>query len=250
MTPIEGQQMWVTGGASGIGRATALALCRAGARVAVSDLDEAGLESLQTEAAGLALEIDPLDVSRSTEVARVAAAILERKGRLDALVHCAGINLAERHLDRLTVEGWDAIVDVNLSGSYYCCQAVLPHMRANRCGTIVTIASWAARNLAYFPGAAYNASKRALLALTETINLEVCTEGVRATVILPEAVDTPILGKRPGGLPPPEVRADMLRPEDVAGAIVWILSLPAHVCINELQISPTANYFYRGLRPS
>ena len=99
-------------------------------------------------------------------------------------------------------------------------------MRARGAGTIVTIASWAARNLAWFPGAAYNASKRALLALTETINLEVAGEGRSATVILPEAVDTPILGQRPGGLPPAEVRAKMLRPEDVAAAIVWVL--PSH----------------------
>jgi NADP-dependent 3-hydroxy acid dehydrogenase YdfG len=221
-------------------------LARDGARVTVSDRDEEGLESLAGEA-GIVTE--PLDVSRSADVARVAERVLERHGRLDALVNCAGINLPERHLETLTVESWDSVVGVNLSGVYYCCRAVLPHMRANGAGTVVTIASWAARNLAYFPGAAYNASKRALLALVETINLEVCGEGVRATVILPEAVDTPILGQRPGGLPPAEARAKMLRPEDVARTIVWTLSLPPHVCINELQISPTANYYYAGLRP-
>jgi NAD(P)-dependent dehydrogenase (short-subunit alcohol dehydrogenase family) len=239
--------VWVTGGASGIGRATALLLARDGAHVVASDRDEAGLQSLAAEAA---VEVEPLDVSQSADVERVAAGIVERVGRLDALVHCAGINLPERHLDRLTLEGWDRVVGVNLSGAFYCCHAVLPHMRANGAGTIVAIASWAARNLAWFPGAAYNASKRALLALTETINLEVVGEGVRATVLLPEAVDTPILSQRPGGLPPPEARADMLRPEDVASAIAWILSLPPHVCVNELQISPTANYHYRGIKPS
>jgi NAD(P)-dependent dehydrogenase (short-subunit alcohol dehydrogenase family) len=212
----------------------------------VSDRDEAGLESLAAEA-GVAVE--PLDVSRSADVERVAERLLAR-GRLDALVNCAGINVPERHLDRLTVEAWDDVVGVNLNGIYYCVQAVLPHMRANGGGTIVTIASWAARNLAWFPGAAYNASKRALLALVETVNLETTGEGVRATVILPEAVDTPILGQRPGGLPPAEVRAKMLRPEDVAGAIAWILSLPPHVCINELQISPTSNYHYAGMKPA
>ncbi len=250
MAPLDGQTVWVTGGASGIGRATTLTLARAGAHVTASDLDEAALESLGAEAEGLAVETSPLDVSRSADVERVAQDVLERRGRLDALVCCAGINLAERHLDALTVDAWDSIVDVNLSGVYYCCQAVLSHMRANRAGTIVNIASWAARNLAYFPGAAYNASKRAVLALTETINLEVCTDGVRATVILPEAVDTPILGRRPEGLPPVEARARMLRPDDVAGAIAWVLALPPHVCINELQISPTSNYYYLGLRPA
>ena len=240
--------VWITGGASGIGRATALGLAGEGARVIVSDRDEAGLTSLAAEAQ---LHVEPLDISRSDDVTRVAARILETHGRLDGLVNCAGINLPERHLDQLTIEGWDQIVSVNLSGIYYCCQAVLPHMRANGAGTIVTIASWAARNLAWFPGAAYNATKRALLALTETINLEVVGEGVRASVILPEAVDTPILKQRPGGqLPPAEVRARMLRPEDVAGAIAWILSLPPHVCINELQISPTSNYHYSGIRPT
>jgi NAD(P)-dependent dehydrogenase (short-subunit alcohol dehydrogenase family) len=180
----------------------------------------------------------------------MAARILKTHGRLDALVNCAAINVPERHLDQLTIEAWDRVVGINLSGIYYCCQAVLPHMRGNGAGTIVTIASWAARNLAWFPGAAYNASKRALLALVETINLETVGEGVRATVVLPEAVDTPILKQRPGGqLPPAEVRAKMLRPEDVAAAITWVLSLPPHVCVNELQISPTSNYHYAGIKP-
>lgn len=241
-----GQIVWITGGASGIGRATAFALAAEGAVVVVSDRDEAGLESLAAEA-GVAVE--PLDVSRSEDVSRVAAGILDARGRIDSLVNCAGINVPQRHLDELTVEGWDRVMGINLSGVYYCCHAVLPHMRENGAGTIVTIASWAARNLAWFPGAAYNASKRALLALIETINLETVGEGVRATVILPEAVDTPILKQRPGGqLPPAEVRAKMLRPDDVARAIVWVLALPPHVCINELQISPTANYHYTGMR--
>ena len=235
--------VWITGGASGIGRATAAILARDGARVVVSDRDEAGLASLAAETG---VEVAPLDISRSADVERVAGGL----GPIAALVNCAGINLPERHLDRLTIEGWDRVIGVNLSGIYYCCQSVLPQMRAAGAGTIVTIASWAARNLAWFPGAAYNASKRALLALTETINLETVGEGVRATVILPEAVDTPILAQRPGGPPPAQTRASMLAPEDVAGAIAWVLALPAHVCINELQISPIANYHYAGMRPA
>jgi NAD(P)-dependent dehydrogenase (short-subunit alcohol dehydrogenase family) len=242
----DGRTIWVTGGASGIGRATAAMLARDGARVIVSDRDEQGLTTLAMETG---VEIEPLDVSRGADAERVALRIIEAHGRLDALVGCAGINLPERHLDALTAEGWDRVISVNLSGIYYCAQAVLAHMRANGAGTIVTISSWAARNLAWFPGAAYNASKRALLALTETINLEAGADGVRATVILPEAVDTPILSQRPGGPPPAEVRANMLRPHDVAEAIVWILARPAWVCINELQISPIANYHYAGMRP-
>ena len=244
----EQRVVWITGGASGIGRATARALAEDGARVVVSDRDEAGLESLAAETA--------VRWSRSTSpvatTSRVSPPrVFETYGRLDALVNCAGINVPERHLDQLSIDAWDRIVGINLSGVYYCCHAVLPHMRANGAGTIVTVASWAARNLAWFPGAAYNASKRALLALVETINLETVGEGVRATVLLPEAVDTPILRQRPGGaLPPPEVRAKMLRPEDVAGAIAWVISLPPHVCVNELQISPTANYHYAGMRPA
>ena len=142
------QTVWVTGGASGIGRATALALAAGGATVVVSDRDEAGLESL---AAVEGVAVEALDVSRSEDVARVAAGIIESYGRLDALVNCAGINLPERHLDVLSIEGWDRVIGINLSGIYYCCNAVLPHMRANGAGTIVTIASWAARNLAWFP---------------------------------------------------------------------------------------------------
>jgi NAD(P)-dependent dehydrogenase (short-subunit alcohol dehydrogenase family) len=244
---VAGRTIWITGGASGIGRATVRALAAGGDHVIASDRDEAGLASLATEAG---VTTEPLDVSSSADVTAVAGRILETAGRLDALVNCAGINLPDRHLDVLTIEGWDRVVNVNLSGIYYCVQSVLPHMRANGAGTIVTISSWAARNLAWFPGAAYNASKRGLLALVETINLEVAGEGVRATVILPEAVDTPIIDLRPGGPPPAEVRAKMLRPEDVAGAIEWILDLPPHVCVNELQISPTSNFHYLGVRPA
>jgi len=239
--------VWVTGAASGIGRATALALAGEGMRVAASDRDEPGLASLAGEADVL---VAPLDVSASADVAAAASRIIDTFGHLDALVSCAGINLRTRHLDALTVAGWDQVVDVNLSGAFYCAHAVLPHMRARGTGTMITIASWAARNLAWFPGAAYNASKRALLALTETLNLETVGEGLRATVILPEAVDTPILSQRPAGtMPPAEVRAKMLRPEDVARAVTWVLGLPAHVCINELQISPISNYHYAGMRP-
>ena len=140
MTPQ--QVVWITGGASGIGRATALALSADGARVVVSDRDEAALESLAAEAA---VAIEPLDISLSDGVTLVASRILETYGRIDALVNCAGINLPERHLDQLTIEGWDRVIGINLSGIYYCCHAVLPHMRANGAGTIVTVASWAAR---------------------------------------------------------------------------------------------------------
>src|SRR4051794_28756225 len=104
--------VWITGGASGIGRATALLLARDGAGVTVSDRDEAGLQSLAAEA-GVAIE--PLDVSRSGDVESVAERVLAQ-GPLDALVNCAGINLPERHLDTLTVDGWDRVVGVNLSG--------------------------------------------------------------------------------------------------------------------------------------
>ena len=94
-------------------------------------------------------------------------------------------------------------------------------------------------------GPAYNATKRAVIALTASINMEECTHGIRATSILSGEVATPIMEKRP--VPPaPEERARMAQPEDLGAAILFVASLPARTCVNELIISPTWNRFYLG----
>jgi len=186
-----------------------------------------------------------LDVADQKEVSKAAQQILKRLGRVDILMNSAGINLPRRNFRNVSVEGWDQIVAINLSGMFYCCQAVLPAMREKKGGLIVNVSSWAGRYASTLTGPGYNATKHAVLALTESINMEEGANGIRATSILPGEVATPILEKRPVP-PPPEERARMLQAEDLGRTVLFIATLPPRACVNEILISPTWNRFYLG----
>src|ERR687892_1208430 len=243
---LQSKVAWITGGGSGIGLAGGIELAHAGAHVVISGRSAETLKKAEKEikAAGSGEAIS-LDVADQKEVARAAQAILRRHGRVDILVNSAGINNPKRNLRNVSVESWDQIVAVNLSGMFYCCHAVLPGMRERKDGLIINISSWAGRYASTLTGPAYNATKHAVIALTESINMEEGMNGIRATSVLPGEVATPILEKRP--VPPtPEVRAKMLQAEDLGRTILFLASLPARACVNELIISPTWNRFYLG----
>ena len=235
---LKGKVAWITGGGSGIGLAAAQELKRAGATVVISGrsaktLRHPGLESIA------------LDVSDRKAVSKVATSILEKHGRIDILVNSAGINLPKRNFRNVSAEGWDEIVGINLSGTFYPCHAVLPAMRKEKQGLIINIASWFGRYPNELGGPGYNASKRAVIALTETINIEEAANGIRATSILPGEVATPILEKRP--VPPPQSeRVRMLQAEDLGKTVLFIATLPTRACVNEIVISPTWNRFILG----
>jgi len=162
-------------------------------------------------------------------------------------VTSAGTNIGggRRNLKNLSLEGWDDVVAINLNGLFYCCHAVIPGMRARKDGLIINISSWAGRYASVLTGPAYNATKRAVIAITESINMEECANGIRATSILPGEVATPILEKRP--VPPSkEERARMAQPEDFGRAILFVATMPARSCVNELVLAPTWNRFYLG----
>jgi NAD(P)-dependent dehydrogenase (short-subunit alcohol dehydrogenase family) len=229
---------WITGGGSGIGLAGAQALKDAGATVVISGrsaktLQHPGLEAI------------PLDVGDQKSVAKAAAAILQRHGRIDILVNSAGINHPKRRYRDVSIEGWDQIVAINLSGTFYCCQAVLPGMRERKDGLIINVSSWFGRYWNTLGGPGYNATKHAVVSLTETINVEEAANGIRATCIRPGEVATPILEKRP--VPPPQHERDrMLQAEDLGRTILFLATLPRRACVNELVISPTWNRFFLG----
>ena len=237
---------WITGGGSGIGLAGGIELAKAGAHVIVSGRSAETLKKAEKEikAAGSG-EAIALDVADQKEVAKSAQAILKRHGHIDILINSAGINNPKRNFRNVSVEAWDQIVAINLSGMFYCCHAVLPAMRERRQGLVINISSWAGRYASTLTGPGYNATKHAVVALTESINMEECMNGIRATSILPGEVATPILEKRPVP-PPPEERARMLQAEDLGKTILFIASLPPRACVNELIISPTWNRFYLG----
>src|SRR5262249_16135884 len=121
----------------------------------------------------------------------------------------------------------------------------LPSMRARKDGLIINISSWAGRYASTLTGPGYNSTKSAVVALTESINMEECANGIRATSGLPGEVATPILEKRP--VPPSqEERARMLQAEDLGRTLLYIASMPPRACVNELIISPSWNRFYLG----
>jgi NADP-dependent 3-hydroxy acid dehydrogenase YdfG len=238
---------WVTGAGSGIGRAGALELAKAGAQVVLSGRRAAQLDEVvaEVEAAGGKAEAVALDVADKSAVAGAAAQILARRGAVDILVNSAGINLPNRFWKNLTPESFSQIVAVNLNGALYCTHAVLPAMRARRDGLVINISSWAGRFETYATGPAYNASKHAMAALTLSLNDEECVNGIRACVIYPGEVATPILKHRPKPPSPDEI-ARMLQPEDLGRTIRFVAEMPAHVCINEILISPTWNRLFVG----
>ncbi|HMA88698.1 MAG TPA: SDR family NAD(P)-dependent oxidoreductase [Burkholderiales bacterium] len=245
---LRGKVAWITGGGSGIGLAGALELARAGAHVVISGrnarTNESGLADLKK--AGSA-EATLLDVGDRAAVERTAADIEKRHGRIDVLVTSAGTNIGggKRNFRTMSLEGWDDVVRINLNGLFYCCYAVLPGMRARKDGLIINISSWAGRYASMLTGPAYNATKRAVIAVSESINMEECANGIRATSILPGEVATPILEKRP--VPPSAgERARMAQAEDFGRAILFIATLPARTCVNELVMAPTWNRFYLG----
>jgi NADP-dependent 3-hydroxy acid dehydrogenase YdfG len=239
---LKGKVAWITGGGSGIGLAGAIELAKGGAHVVISGRNRETLAAAekQVKAAG-SCEAIALDVASKKQVGEVAASI----GRVDILVNSAGVNSPKRNFHNVSLQSWDDIVAINLSGMFYCIHAALPGMRSRKDGVIINVSSWAGRYASTLTGPGYNATKHAVVALTESINMEEGINGIRATSVLPGEVATPILEKRP--VPPtPEVRARMLQAEDLGKTILFIASLPPRACVNELIISPTHNRFYFG----
>jgi len=244
---LTGRLAWVTGGATGIGRATARWLGRAGAIVALSGrrVDELEKTAAELRAEGITVEIVPADVADAAMVADAHAALTARRGPVSVLVCSAGTNVRERHWAQLTPEGFARVVAINLTGVAHCVHAVLPGMRALGGGVIVAVSSMAGWTYAGFPGAAYTASKSALGPLVESLNDEEGRHGIRACHLCPGEVATPILKTRP--VPPSDQEiARMLRPEDVAETIGHVVTAPPHVCLAEVVVAPTWNRFYLG----
>ncbi|GIX45851.1 MAG: hypothetical protein KatS3mg131_0062 [Candidatus Tectimicrobiota bacterium] len=241
MQRLSGQVAIVTGGGSGIGRATCGALARAGSRVVIVDVNPQGLEETRNlvakQAAGEAPLALCLDVRREADMDAMARQTLEHFGRIDVLVAAAGIlrpsGSGPKRLVDLSLTEWEAVLDTNLKGVFLSNRAVLPAMIRQRRGAIVNVSSVAGRvGRAY--DSAYCASKFGVIGLSEALAEEVRSYNVRVQVVLPDAVDTPLWAQNSPLPRPPSA----LPAERVADFIVYLLSLPEDTILVQPIIAP------------
>jgi NADP-dependent 3-hydroxy acid dehydrogenase YdfG len=224
----------VTGAGRGIGRATVLALAARGFAVALAARTEAELAAVaaEVEAAGGQALVVPTDVGDAGQVDAMAARTLEAFGRIDVLVNNAGVGVFQP-VDSYSLDAWERQLRINLTGTFLACRAVLPSMLARGSGHIVNVLSIAAKT-AFPSGAAYCASKWGALGFTRVLAKEVRARGIKVTAFCPGAVDTAIWDETPGA---PD-RARMMRPEDVAEAIAWVVTQPPGITTDEILVMP------------
>lgn len=244
MSALDGKIAVVTGGGSGIGKAVARLFLANGAKVAIAGRDLKKLEATAAEFdAGENVMAMPADVAVADECDTLISAATNRFGRVDVLVNNAGTNLKARTLRELTPDAWRQTVRVNLDGAFFCMRAVLPQMFERRDGVIVNVVSVAGKRANPLGGAAYVAAKFGMGALGLVLANEEKDSGVRVSNVYPGEVDTPILDERPVPITE-EQRAVILRPEDVAAAVLFVAALPPHVSVPELVIKPTPQPYW------
>jgi NADP-dependent 3-hydroxy acid dehydrogenase YdfG len=241
---LDDKRVLVTGGGSGIGLAAARLFLQEGARVAITGRNngklKAAAESLR---GGDRLLTHTADVGDAGQVQGLVQSLTERWGGIDILVNNAGTNLKERTFRQLTPEAWQRLMRANLDGAFYCIHAVLPQMLQRKDGVIINVGSIAGKRASPLGGAAYVASKFGMNGLGLCLAAEEKDSGVRVSNIHPGEVDTPILEVRPQPVTA-EQREKILKPEDVAAAILFVATLPPRVSVPELVIKPTAQMYF------
>ncbi len=242
-TPLHGQVVAITGASSGIGEALALAAARAGAAVALGARRQDRIDELagRIEAEGGRAVAIATDVGDEAQARAFVQGAAERLGRLDVLVNNAGLMLLGP-IAGADTEEWRRMVDVNVFGVLYCTHAALPIMAGQGSGHIVNVSSVAGRTARAGVGV-YNLTKWGVNGFSEALRQEALEVGVRVTVVEPGAVATELVSHNAE-----DVQASMrsrfagvtpLEAEDVAAAIVYALTQPAHVSVNELLVRPS-----------
>ncbi|HEY0350849.1 MAG TPA: SDR family oxidoreductase [Gemmatimonadales bacterium] len=226
----------VTGATQGIGLATAFALGRAGYRVGVCARTEAKVRRVveQLKAEGIEAAGAKADVGQPDAVPPAVQKIVSALGEIGVLINNAGILIA-KPLEELTLDDWDSTMETNVRSLFLMTREVLPGMRRRREGTIVNVSSLAGKN-GMAGGTAYSASKHAVLGFSRSLMLEARKDNIRVIAICPGSVATDMLRDQP------MLKADpqkILRPEDVADAIVHAIGLPGRAMVSELDIRPT-----------
>lgn len=222
------QSVIVTGGASGIGKATALLLAREGARVFIGDVDEAGGQQTAAQASSekLTVEFLPLDLTDISSITAFAATVLQRCGRLHGLVNCAGWDQIQPFLEN-PPEVWDRVVAINLTGAVRLTRSVLEPMVEARAGKIVNISSDAGR-VGSMGETVYAAAKGGLIAFTKSLARELARYQINVNCVSPGPTDTPLFQRQPERMKEALTRAIPFRriaqPIEIAQAVLFFLS--------------------------
>lgn len=234
----------ITGASSGIGYATAIALSKAGARIAAGARRTDRLESLQAEISrnGGEVLIQKLDVTKKADCDTFVDAVIKKWGAADILVNNAGL-MPLSFFKSLKVDEWDQMIDVNIKGVLYCTAAVISHMLAKKSGHIINISSVAGR-IVFPAGSVYCATKHAVAALSEGLRQELSARSnIRLTCIEPGVVATEltntITDKALEKFVESTKQMEALQAEDIANAILFAVESPPHMNVNEVLIRPT-----------
>jgi NADP-dependent 3-hydroxy acid dehydrogenase YdfG len=239
---LSGSVVAITGASSGIGEATALLCARAGAAVALAARRDDRIKDVAAqieEEGGRAIAVQT-DITDERQARSFVEHAYEQLGRLDALVNNAGVMLLGP-VDGANTDDWRRMIEVNCLGLLYCTHAALPLMRDQGSGHIVNVSSVAGR-IAAAGSAVYNLTKWGVNGFSEGLRQEVLNDDIRVTLIEPGAVETELLSHNV-----PEVQAaaakrfshKLLTSEDIARAILFALTQPEHVSINEILVRPT-----------
>jgi NAD(P)-dependent dehydrogenase (short-subunit alcohol dehydrogenase family) len=222
-----GKVAFVTGAASGIGRATAVAFAAEGARVAILDRTEAALHEAAQAAGNAGGEVLTLacDVSKPEEVEAAVTRTVERFGRLDIAFNNAGVENKAAPVAEIELEEWDRILDINLRGTFVCMKHELAQMVRQGGGVVVNTSSGAGiRGVA--GGAAYAASKHAIIGLTRSAALDYAKSNIRVNAVLPGNIETPMMDRFTGGDIQKAIDLEPVgrlgKPEEIADAVLWM----------------------------
>lgn len=230
---LQGQVALVTGGGSGIGRATALAFSQEGIKVVVADISiQGGEQTVQMikQDGGEAFFIRT-DVSKADEVETLVRKSVETYGQLDYAFNNAGIEGEQATTADYPVSEWKRLISINLTGVWLCMKYEIPQMLKKGGGAIVNMSSILG-TVGFANACAYVTAKHGVIGLTKTAALEYATQGIRVNAVCPAFIETPML-ERGGLLSDPEIRAQLVslhplqrlgEPEEVAGAILWLCS--------------------------
>jgi 2-hydroxycyclohexanecarboxyl-CoA dehydrogenase len=224
MDEMQGRSVIVTGGASGIGRATVLLLVREGARVFIGDIDEAGGQETAAATSGAA-EFLPLDLADPASIEAFATAVHTRAGHVDGLVNGAGWDRIQPFIEN-PPEMWDSLIAINLMGAIRLTRAVLPPMIEAQAGKIVNISSDAGR-VGSTGETVYAAAKGGLIAFTKSLAREMARHKLNVNCVCPGPTDTPLFRRQPERMQDALTRAIPFRrvaqPEDIAEAVMFFL---------------------------